>query len=151
DRRDGQRSIHECGRTTRPVGLHSVKARSVAVSEAFALTGRVAAVTGGASGIGYAIAAEFLRAGATVHCVDSNADKLSRAVASLGEGAHALECDVADLDAVRRTFAAPVDILVNSAGVSHVGNLENTHPDEFDRLFRVNVRGVYLCMQAVVP
>lgn len=123
---------------------------------AFKLTGRTAAVTGGASGIGYAIAAEFLRAGATVHCVDRDADKLSGAVRALGNGAYAHVGDVSDPEAVQQVFdairaVAPVDILVNSAGASHIGNLETTHLDDFDRLFRVNVRGVYLCMNAVVP
>lgn len=120
------------------------------------LIGRTAAVTGGASGIGYAIAAEFLRAGATVHCVDRDAEKLSSAVRELGRKAYGHVCDVADADAVQRTFdaihaVAPLDILVNSAGTSHIGTVKSTQPDDFDRLFRVNVRGVYLAMHAVVP
>lgn len=117
-------------------------------SDAFMLTGRTAVVTGAASGIGRAIAAELARAGATVRGVDRNGDLLADC-----DSAHV--CDVADPEAVATAFAAihavgPVDILVNSAGVSHIGNVENTHPDDFDRLFRVNVRGVYLCTRAVV-
>ena len=120
------------------------------------LTGRTAVVTGGASGIGYAIAAEFLGAGARVHCVDVNTDRLAEAVRQLGPRATGVTLDVGDEAAVRRSFDAiaageSIDILVNSAGVSHIGTLENTSPDEFDRLFRVNVRGVYLCMRASLP
>lgn len=125
-----------------------METRSLAVSDAFMLTGRTAVVTGAASGIGRAIAVELARAGATVRGVDRNGDGLAHC-------ASARVCDVGDADAVAAAFAAihaegPVDVLVNSAGVSYIGNIENTHPDDFDRLFRVNVRGVYLCTRAVV-
>ena len=125
-----------------------MEARSLAVSDAFMLTGRTAIVTGAASGIGRAIAVELARAGATVHGVDRNGDALAHC-------AFVHVCDVGDPNAVDATFAAihaagAVDVLVNSAGVSHIGNIENTHPDDFDRLYRVNVRGTYLCTRAVV-
>ncbi len=119
------------------------------------LTGRVAAVTGAASGIGRAIAAEFVRAGATVHCLDRDHDAVQAVARELGDAARAHHCDVSDADAVSRTFdaiaaTAPLHILVNNAGVSHIGNIESTTPADFERLFRVNVQGVYLCTRAVV-
>ena len=122
---------------------------------AFSLAGRVAAVTGAASGIGLAIAAEFIRAGAFVHCLDRNADAVSAAVATLGAGAAAHTCDVTDDASVQQTFATiaathALDILVNNAGVSHIGNIGNTSPEDFERLFRVNVQGVYHCTRAVI-
>ncbi|MGH7592714.1 MAG: SDR family NAD(P)-dependent oxidoreductase [Gemmatimonadales bacterium] len=120
------------------------------------LDGRVAAVTGAASGIGRAIAAEYLRAGATVHLIDCDAAAVSAAAGDLGRTAHPHTCDVADPAQVAALFAgihatAPLDILVNNAGVSHIGNIESTTPGEFERLFRVNVQGVFLCTRAVVP
>ncbi len=123
--------------------------------EAFTLSGRVAAVTGAASGIGRAIAEEFVRAGAVVHCLDRDADAVEAFVAELGASAHAHHCDVTDPESVTRVFegigmAMPLDILVNNAGVSHIGNVANTSPEDFDRLFRVNVQGVYLCTRAVI-
>jgi NAD(P)-dependent dehydrogenase (short-subunit alcohol dehydrogenase family) len=116
------------------------------------LTGRVAAVTGAASGIGRAIAAEYLRAGAVVHLVDRDAAALSATADELGVAAHPHACDISDADAVRSTFAAieRLDILVNNAGVSHIGTVETTTPEEFERLFRVNVQGLFLCTRAVV-
>lgn len=119
------------------------------------LTGRVAAVTGAASGIGRAIAAEFLRAGARVHCIDRDGDAVAVAAAELGPMASPHICDVSDEASVRSTFAAieaqhGLDILVNNAGVSHIGNVEATSLDEFERLFRVNVQGLFLCTRAVV-
>jgi 2-keto-3-deoxy-L-fuconate dehydrogenase len=125
------------------------------VNEAFMLTGRVAAVTGAASGIGRAIAAEYLRAGATVHLVDRDAVAVSAAARELGGAAHPHRCDVSDATAVQATFAAlgsesALDILVNNAGVSHIGTVETTTADEFERLFRVNVQGLFLCTRSVV-
>jgi NAD(P)-dependent dehydrogenase (short-subunit alcohol dehydrogenase family) len=116
------------------------------------LTGRVAAVTGAGSGIGRAIAREFVRAGATVHCLDRAADAVANVAAELGSPATAHVCDVTDLRAVTALLGAidPLDVLVNNAGMSHIGNIENTSPEDFERLFQVNVQGVYNCTKAVI-
>ncbi len=126
----------------------------------FNLSGKLAVVTGGGSGIGRAIATVFGRQGARVVAldVDGGAAKATAAVITdAGGTADSAACDVSDAAAVKSTFAAIVgragrlDILVNNAGVAHVGNIERTPEPEFDRLFRVNVKGVYLCSQAAVP
>lgn len=107
------------------------------------LEGKVCVVTGGASGIGKAVVERFRSEGATVVVVD------------LADGADH-RCDVTDPDAVTTTFDAiadahgRIDVLVTSAGIAHVGTLESTTPDDFDRVFGVNVKGVYLTMQAAV-
>lgn len=136
-----------------------MEAGGVAVSEqagaAFMLTGRVAAVTGAGSGIGRAIATEFVRAGATVFCLDRALESVTTLAAELGSAAIACHCDVtsepsvrAAFDGIARTHA--LDILVNNAGVSHIGTVESTTPEDFERLFRVNVQGVYLCTRAAI-
>ena len=119
------------------------------------LTGRVAAVTGAASGIGRAIAAEYLRAGAAVHLLDCDAAAVSATARELGPAAHPHACDVSDIAAVQTTFAAirsdgELDILVNNAGVSHIGTIASTTPEDFERLFRVNVQGLFHCTRAVI-
>ena len=136
-----------------------MEARRVAVSVdqtgSFLLSGRVAAVTGAASGIGRAIAAEFVRAGAHVHCLDRDDDAVTNTAHEIGATATPHQCDVADPDSVQRVFDTiaathPLDVLVNNAGVSHIGTVGNTSPEDFERLFRVNVQGVYLCTRAVI-
>lgn len=122
------------------------------MSDAFMLSGRVAAVTGAGSGIGRAIATEFVRAGAHVHCLDRDVEAVRTVVADLGTMATAHACDVSNDVTVQSVFGAigALDILVNNAGVSHIGTIEETMPDDFERLFRVNVQGVYHCTRAVV-
>ena len=124
---------------------------------------KVAIVTGGGSSIGRAIALRFARAGARVAVLDvaePAAEQTVREIAACGgegEESVAVPCDVsrqADVEAavqeLLRRFGT-VDVLVNSAGIAHVGNLEQTPEQEFDRLYAVNVKGVYNCMKAVVP
>ena len=126
----------------------------------FSLAGKVAVVTGGGSGIGAAIATLFGRQGAQVVVLDLDGDGAARtaaAIESLSARAQAIPCDVSQASAVARAFASVeqsagrVDILVNNAGISHIGNVVNTPEEDFDRLFRVNVKGVFLCTQAAIP
>jgi 2-keto-3-deoxy-L-fuconate dehydrogenase len=126
----------------------------------FDLQGKTAVITGAGSGIGAAIASLFARRGARVVAVDRDADsaaRTTRAIVEAGGTATAETCDVAEPAAVEALFAAlgrsngRVDILVNNAGIAHVGTIEQTTPDDLDRLYRVNVVGVYLCARAAIP
>jgi 2-keto-3-deoxy-L-fuconate dehydrogenase len=128
-------------------------------SDAFRLDGKRAVVTGAASGIGRAIAHRFSSSGARV-CVLDIDEKAAQTVVSeittAGGQAKAYACDVSRQQSSNSAFnkmfeEGPVHILVNNAGISHVGNLENTTEQDFDRIFSVNVRGMYNCMQAAVP
>jgi NAD(P)-dependent dehydrogenase (short-subunit alcohol dehydrogenase family) len=121
------------------------------------LNGRRALVTGAASGIGLAIAEAFAGQGASVVLLDLDAEKCKSAAARLAETTGAatsgFACDVASEQSVQAAFEAiggPVDVLVNSAGISHVGTLQSTTPEDMDRLYKVNVRGTYLCMKAAL-
>lgn len=124
----------------------------------FDLTGKVAAVTGAGSGIGKAIAERFAGQGARVAVLDvDEAAARATAMAMGGEDrALAVRCDVSSASDVADAFAAidsrfgRLDILVNNAGVAHVGNVERTTEEDFDRLYRVNVKGVFLCARAGV-
>ncbi len=124
----------------------------------FELTGKQAVVTGAASGIGFAIAQLFAAQGANVFVLDLDPEKSIAAAATIkdktGGLATGLGCDVGSEESVQKTFTeitGPIDILVNCAGVAHVGNLQSTSVDDFERLFGVNVRGVFLCMRAALP
>jgi NAD(P)-dependent dehydrogenase (short-subunit alcohol dehydrogenase family) len=126
----------------------------------FDLTGKVAAVTGGGSGIGEAIALLFAKQGAQVAVVDVDepaARRTADRIAAAGGQARALRADVTERASVRAAFVnieadlGRLDILVNNAGVAHVGTVESTAEEDFDRLYRVNVKGLYLCTQAALP
>jgi NAD(P)-dependent dehydrogenase (short-subunit alcohol dehydrogenase family) len=110
----------------------------------FRLDNQRAIITGAASGIGRAIATFFAEAGAHVVRLDLN---------PIAEDPTSIACDVSDEASVNTAFTTiaaggPIDILINSAGVSHIGTVLSTTPADFDRLFRVNVRGTYLSMAA---
>ncbi len=124
----------------------------------FRLDGKLAAVTGGGSGIGRAIALRFAASGASVVVLDidqASADAACHEIAKAGGKAWARACDVTDQAQVKSIFGElfrqqRLHILVNNAGISHVGSLESTTEQDFERVLRVNVKGFYNCMQACV-
>lgn len=123
------------------------------------LTGKTAIITGGASGIGLAISKRFAAEGASVHLLDLNLEEAEAAAAQIrSEGGQAMAhaCDVSDQQQVEEVVQnihnqEVVHILVCNAGIGFVGNLEKTAEADFDRLYRVNVKGVYNAMFATVP
>lgn len=122
----------------------------------FKMTGKKAIVTGAGSGIGRAIAKLFAAQGAFVYVADISSQQADAVVASIkeeGGQAASMLCDVANQSAVKEAFAVAtqIDILVNSAGISHIGRADNTSEEDFDRIYQVNVKGVYNCIQAALP
>jgi 2-hydroxycyclohexanecarboxyl-CoA dehydrogenase len=115
------------------------------------LEGRKALVTGGASGIGAAIAARLAAEGAAVLIADVNADGAGHVAAEIGAEATAL--DVTDPGAASGVVSehGPFPILVNNAGTDQFGFFTDTDPDLWDRLLAVNLVGVFACTHAALP
>ncbi|RYZ25797.1 MAG: SDR family oxidoreductase [Chitinophagaceae bacterium] len=121
----------------------------------FQLNGKSAVVTGSGSGIGKAVALLLARQGAIVYLIDLNEESINSTLTEIAqEGGKAVvqPCDVTSQQTITDVFSriGKVDILVNSAGVSHIGNVENTSEADFERLYAVNVKGVYNCLKAAV-
>ncbi len=128
-------------------------------SRPFTLDGKLAVITGAGSGIGRAISQRFATSGTSVCVLDMDEDaakKVASEIVSAGGNAKPYRCDVSQNASVKAAFdevfrEGRVHILVNNAGISHVGNLETTLETDFDRVFSVNVKGMYNCMHASVP
>src|SRR6201987_2937217 len=118
----------------------------------------MAVITGAASGIGRAISHKFAANGASVCLLDvdrKHAEAVAAEITCAGGTASAYECDVSDRASIGSTFCTilqqgRVHILVNNAGVSHIGTVESTTEQDFDRVFRVNVKGYFNCINAVI-
>ena len=126
----------------------------------FSLENKVAVITGGGSGIGKAMSKTFAEMGAVVHILEMNlaAGKETIEEIIVNKGiAFCHQCDVSNQKQVAAIFtqinveSGTVDILINNAGIGFVGNIENTTEEDLDRLYSVNVKGVYNCIKAVIP
>jgi NAD(P)-dependent dehydrogenase (short-subunit alcohol dehydrogenase family) len=123
------------------------------MAQPFQLHHRRALVTGGASGIGEHTVRVLHNAGAEVLVADVNQEAAQKLAAALGEGASALRLDVTEPASVEAALSGlkTLDILVNNAGIGHVGDLEETALQDWQRIFRVNVDGVFLVTKAAAP
>jgi len=125
----------------------------------FSLEGKSAIITGGASGIGKAISTTFSQQGAHIHILEFNKESGEQTVEeikSTGRQANFYQCDVSNHKQVKEVISTiaknhNIDILVNNAGIAHVGNIENTEESDLDRVYNVNVKGVYNCIYAAIP
>jgi len=124
----------------------------------FDLTGKIALVTGAASGIGESIAKTLANAGAFVYVCDLDEANGKRVAGEIGEGnAKFLKLNVAEKDecnVISETVLdekEKIDILVNNAGIGHVGTLLETNEEDLEKLFAVNVRGIFSLTKAFLP
>ena len=122
----------------------------------FDYSNKTVVVTGGGSGIGKAVAIALAKQGATVHIIELNAQQGEAVVSEIkssGGQAYAHGCDVGKQAQVVKVFGeiGAVNVLVNNAGISHIGKVETTTEEDFTRIFEVNVKGVYNCLYAAIP
>lgn len=118
------------------------------------LEGKVTVITGGGSGIGEAICKKFTASGANVIIIDTNEIEGERVAQEAN--AYYLNCDISDPKSVQETFKRIesihgfTEILINNAGIAHIGKITETSPEDFDKIMNVNVRGSYLCIKASI-
>jgi len=121
------------------------------------LSGKVAIITGGGSGIGKAIAMAFVREGAKVAITGRDSKKLDRAAAEIGPDCLAVSADVSNAANVQKLVSATLDrfkrinVLVNNAAVLLPGTAESLSEEDFDQTFDINVKGLWLMSRAVLP
>ena len=115
----------------------------------FDLSGKIAVVSGGSSGIGKAIAETLKKQGAEVFIIDLNENPSNKKL-----GIHTFIADITQankLNIALSSIPSNIDILINNAGIGFVGNIEQTEEKDFERLYQVNVKGVFNCIKAILP
>lgn len=122
----------------------------------FSLKNKKAVITGGGSGIGKAIAILFAQQEAEVHIIDLKDESATYAgneIRKEGGKIYSHVCNVANQREVINCFEkiGNIHLLINNAGIAHVGNAESTSEEDFDRIISVNVKGVYNCIYAAIP
>lgn len=128
--------------------------------ELFSLKAKNVVVTGGGSGIGKSICELFARQGATVFIPERNAEA-ARAVKEIiekeGGKAFVYTCDISKKEEVKAVMkeihatAGTIDILINNAGISHIGSVETTTEEDLDLIYEINIKGIYNCLHEAVP
>ena len=129
------------------------------MNKKFSLKNKTAVVTGGGSGIGKAISLTLASQDAFIHILDNQLESALETVNDIKKNnfigvAH--QCDVSNIKEVNQVIleickTSNIDILINNAGIAHVGNIENCKEEDLDRLYNVNIKGVYNCSKAAIP
>lgn len=122
----------------------------------FSLTGKTAVITGGGSGIGKAISTLFAKQGADVHIIELNAEageQIATEIEYRGGKAFVYSADVSNQQQILETFMKidKIDILINNAGIAHIGRADTTEETDFEHVFNINVKGTYNCLYAAIP
>lgn len=122
----------------------------------FYLHNKKAVITGAGSGIGQAVAVLFAKRGAQVHIIELSENHAASTLELIGnEGGKgfAYSCDVSNQEQVRQVFQqiGSMNILVNNAGIANIGKADTTDEEDFDKVYRVNVKGVYNCLHEALP
>jgi 2-keto-3-deoxy-L-fuconate dehydrogenase len=122
----------------------------------FDFTNKTVVITGGGSGIGKAASILFAKQGAWVHIIELNEENAKQTMKEIEDNngkviAHI--CNVSDQKNVAAVFKSigVVDVLVNNAGIGHIGKADTTHESDFEKIFNVNVKGVYNCLHEAIP
>lgn len=113
-------------------------------------------ITGGGSGIGRAAALLFGQQGAEVIIVDINKENANNTAAEIVANsgkAKPFLCDISKQNEVKEVFNSlgKIDVLVNSAGISHIGKADTTSEEDFDKIYNVNIKGIYNCLHVAIP
>ena len=141
------------------LGKEECHCKLIKMKNKFSLQNKTALITGGGSGIGEAIAQTFANQDAKVFIIDQNLDAANKTVEKInkkGLSAKAYKCDVSNNKNVSNVIneiskTSTIDILINNAGIAHVGNIEACEEKDLDHLYEVNIKGVYNCTRAVIP
>lgn len=126
----------------------------------FDLNNKVAVVTGGGSGIGKAISESLASKGAKVYIFDlneENGNETAETINGNGHSAQFIACNVSKQSSVKSAFdnviasEGKLNVLVNNAGIAHIGQAHTTSEEDFDRIYEVNIKGVYNCLHRGIP